>query len=176
MAPSSEIHEEEIPEVVNLIDSQAEKVEANLVRASRSYIGNLKAEEVELHQAVALNVEAHDFQVNSSLSGVSQSSTTSARNSILLTGRTEKLEMNNSLALGIYSNETNLEAGSQTGILISNKVSGGQIRTVFLVASQVEGPVETQLDTRQVALASIIAGLVCGIAIMVGQILFRHKK
>jgi hypothetical protein len=40
----------------------------------------------------------------------------------------------------------------------------------------VEGPVETMLETRQVLLASVLAGAACGVVIMLGRLLFRHKK
>jgi len=176
MSPKSELPEEELPEVVNLVDSQAEKIEADLVRASRSYIGSLTAEESEMHQAVALNVNAHDLNTNTSLLGVSQSITTSSNNSILLAARAERLELKGSLAGGIYADNANLADGTRAGILVSGKVSGDQIRTVFLVARQVEGPVETMLETQQVAIASVLAGLACGIVVLLGRFLFRHKK
>jgi len=176
MSPKSELPEEGLPEVVNLIDSQAEKVEADLVRASRSYVGYLTAEETELHQAVALNVNAHNLNANTSLLGISQSISTSSNNSILLAARAERMELKGSLTGGIYADNASLADGARAGILVSGKVSGEQVRSVILVARQVEGPVETMLDTRQVALASILAGFACGLVVLLGQFLFRHKK
>lgn len=176
MSPNSEQPEEGSPEVVNLIDSQAEKIEADLVRTSRSYIGNLTAEETDMHQAVALNVNAHDLNANTSILGVSQSVTISSDNSLLLASRAERMEMKNSLVGGVYADNANLADGARAGILVGGKVSGEQIRTVFLVARHVEGPVETMVETRQVVLASVIAGIACGLVVMLGQFLFRHKK
>jgi hypothetical protein len=176
MSPKSELPEEGLPEVVNLIDSQAEKIEADLVRSSRSYIGNLTANESDMNQAVALNVNAHELNANTSILGVSQSVTSSSDNSILLASRAKRMELKNSLVGGVYADNANLAEGARTGILVSGKVSGEQIHTVFLVARHVEGPVETMLETRQVVLASVLAGVACGVVIMLGKLLFRHKK
>lgn len=176
MSPKTEATEETQPEVVNLIDSQAELIEADLVRTSRSYVGRLQAEEVELFQAAALDVEARNIHANSAILGVGQASSISARDSLLLASRAEKLEISNSLAGGIYAESTLLGEGSQTGILVTGKASGEQIRAVVLIARQVDGSVETMLNTRQVALASVLTGLACGFVIMLGQYLFRKKK
>lgn len=176
MSPKTETTEETQPEVVNLIDSQAELIEADLVRTSRSYVGTLHAEEVELFQAAALDVEARNIHSNSAVVGVGQASSISAKDSLILASRAEKLEISNSLAGGIYAESTLLGEGSQTGILVTGKASGEQIRSVVLIARQVDGNVETMLNTRQVALASVLTGLACGFVIMLGQILFRKKK
>ena len=176
MSPKPEIIEENQPEVVNLIDSQADLIEADLVRTSRSYVGNLHAEEVELYQAIAMDVDAQILNANTSAIGIAQATSVSATNSLLLAARGEQLEINNSLTGGIYADNTNLGEGSQTGILVTGKASGEQIRSVVLIARQVEGSVQTMLDTRQVALASVLTGVACGIVILLGQFLFRRKN
>jgi uncharacterized membrane-anchored protein len=176
MSPKSEVIEDDQPEVVNLIDSQADLIEADLVRTSRSYVGSLHAEEVELHQAIAMDVDAQNLNANMSAIGVAQSTSVSSTNSLLVAARAERLEIRNSLTGGFFADNTILGEGSQTGILVTGKASGEQIRTVVLVARQVEGPVETMLDTRQVALASVLTGVACGVVILMGQFLFRRKR
>jgi len=176
MSPKSEMIEEDQPEVVNLIDSQADLIEADLVRTSRSYVGSLHAEEVELYQAIAMDVDAQNLNANMSALGVVQAASVSATDSLLLAARADRLEINNSLTGGIYADTAILGQGSQAGVLVTGKASGEQIRTVVLIARQVDGPVETMLDNRQVALASVLTGVVCGMVILVGQFLFRRKK
>lgn len=176
MPPKSEPIEDDQPEVVNLIDSQAELIEADLVRTSRSYVSRLHAEEVELLQAAAMDVDAQNINTNFSVIGVAQATSVSAKDSILLATRAERLEIKDSMTGGIYADNTILGEGSQTGILVTGKASGEQMRTVVLVARQVEGSVETMLDTRQVALASVLAGAAFGFVILLGQFLFRRKK
>jgi len=176
MSPKSEMIEEDQPEVVNLIDSQADLIEADLVRTSRSYVGSLHAEEVELYQAIAMDVDAQNLNANMSALGVVQAASVSSTDSLLLAARADRLEINNSLTGGIYADNAILGQGSQVGVLVTGKASGEQIRTVVLIARQVDGPVETMLDNRQVALASVLTGVVCGMVILVGQFLFRRKK
>lgn len=176
MSPKSEMIEEDHPEVVNLIDSQADLVEADLVRTNRSYVGSLHAEEVELHQAVAMDTDAHNLNANMSAIGVVQAGSVYAKDSLLLAARAEHLEINNSLTGGIYAENTILGEGSQAGVLVTGKASGEKIRTVVLIARQVEGTVDTTLDTRQVALASVLTGISFGLVMLLGQFLFRRRK
>ena len=49
-------HDNGNPEVVNLVDSQTEKIEADLVRTTRSYINSVEAEEVDLFQSGSMNI------------------------------------------------------------------------------------------------------------------------
>jgi len=176
MSPKSELTEVNQPEVVNLIDSQAEHIEADLVRTSRSYVSNLHAEEVDLHQAAAMDVDAQILNANTSAIGIVQATSVSASNSLLLAARSEQLEINNSLTGVIYAKSTSLGEGSQTGILVTGNVSGEQIRSVVLIARQVDGSVQTMIDTRQVALAGVLTGVACGIVLLLGQFLFRRKN
>jgi hypothetical protein len=177
MSPKPEdLPDDDLPQVINLIDSQSEKVQAEMVRASRSYIGSLNADETDLHQGVALDVNAHNLSANTSWIGVSQSTSASVKNSLLVATRADQIQLEGSLAGGIYSESASLGEGSQAGILVTGKVSGQNIRTVVLVARQVEGPVETMIDTRQVALASVLTGIACGAILLLGQFLFRRKN
>ena len=176
MTQKSETPLEERPQVVNLAGSQAEQVEADLVRASRSYVGRVNAEEADLHQSIAINVDVHTMNTNASLVGLSQATSTQANNSAIIAGRADHLELRNSVAAGIYAASTTLSENSQTGILVSGDVKADQVRTVVLVARQVQGPVQTMLDTRQVALGSLIAGIAGGAVMLLGYFLFRHKK
>lgn len=176
MAQKNESPMEEIPQVINLTGSQAEQVQADLVRASRSYIGRVNADEADLHQSIAVDADVQTMNANASLVGVSQAITTRAGNSAIIAGRTEQLELSSSVAGGIYAASATLKDGSQAGILVSGDVRADSVRTVVLVARQVQGPVQTMLDTRQVALGSLIAGIAGGAVMLLGYFLFRKKK
>ncbi|MFC2064123.1 hypothetical protein ACFLXB_03390 [Chloroflexota bacterium] len=175
MSPEDEIREGDNPEIVNMIDSQVEKVEADLVRTSRTYVNTLNAEEVDLYQSGSVNTKAEIFHANSSLLGLSQGESADINNSILLAGRAVELEAKNSAIGGIYSENTNLGENTKSGILVSGNVTGEKINSVLFVARNVEGNVETILDTRQVALASVLAGIACGAVLMLGKFLFRRR-
>jgi len=177
MSPKSEdLHSDDLPQVINLVDSQTERIEAEMVRASRSYIGGLNSEETELHQGIAVDVNTHNLNANTSVVGVSQSNSVNGTNSLLVATRAGQIQLDGCLAGGIYSEHATLGEGSRTGILVTGNVTAGNIRTVMLVARNVEGQVETMVDTRQVALASVLAGIGCGAILLLGRFLFRHKK
>lgn len=51
---------------------------------------------------------------------------------------------------------------SRNGVVISREVTGSQVNAVVLLASQVNGPVETLIDQRGLVLIGIVAGAVLG--------------
>src|SRR3972149_1475017 len=106
MATTDAAHEDGNPEVVNLVDSQAEKIEADLVRTSRTYVNSLEAEEVDLYQSGSLNVNANRLNANSSFLGLARGDSAEINNSILLTGKTTELEANNRVIGGGFSEKT----------------------------------------------------------------------
>jgi hypothetical protein len=168
-------HDNGNPEVVNLVDSQTEKIEADLVRTTRSYINSVEAEEVDLFQSGSINITASHLNANSSFLGLSQGDSAELSSSIVLAGRTSDLEANNSVIGGLISEKTNLGENNRAGIVVSGTVSAEHVHSFMLVARNVEGSVETSLDTKQVALASILAGISCGAILLLGKLLFRRK-
>lgn len=176
MSPKELIQEEEFPQVVNLADSQANSVEADLVRANRTFITNLNAEETDLQQSIVVELNAHQVNANASLIGLSHAGSSNYQKSAIVAGRAEEMVLKDSLVGGIYCGSAQLSDGAQTGILVSGSVKSEQVRTVLLVSRQVEGNVQTMLDTRQVAIASLIAGIASGAIMLLGYFLFRKKR
>jgi hypothetical protein len=176
MSPKAEVKAEEQPEIVNLNDSQVDKIEADLVRTSRSYVGSMDSEESEFYQSAALDVKTYSLHTNSSLVGVSQSTTSKNDNSLIIAARAETMDLENSLVGAVYADSITLGENSRAGILVSGSVSGTVIRPVVLLARQVDGPIETTMDTRQVILGSLLAGVSFGLVAWAGQFLFRRRK
>ncbi|MFC2028389.1 hypothetical protein ACFLTX_00510 [Chloroflexota bacterium] len=175
MATEEAMNEEENPEVVNLVDSQAERIEADLVRTSRTYVNSLDAEEVDLYQSGSLKINSGRTHAESSLLGISQGQSIEINNSILLAGRASEIKTTNSAVGGIIAENVSIGENTNTGVMVGGNVTGEKIRSGILVARHIEGPVETNLDTQQVALASILAGLACGAVIVLGKFLFRRR-
>lgn len=165
--------ENKYPEVVNMHETEAASVQAELVRASSSQIKQLSAQEVDLRDSVAVVVNAET--VNARKTGVGH---LEAGNFTLLEGTVLASKSNSATLKGraglVVSETTGIENGS-AGVLISRYVNGENIRTGILISRNVEGNVETLLDTRSTILAGVVAGAVLGSLLMLGQFLFRRK-
>jgi hypothetical protein len=165
--------ENKYPEVINMHETEAASVQAELVRASSSQIKQLSAQEVDLRDSVAVVVNAET--VNARKTGIAH---LEAGNFTLLEGTVLASKSNSAMLKGraglVISDAASIENGS-AGALISRNVTGENIRTGILISRNVEGNVETLMDTRSTILAGVVAGAVLGTIMMLGQFLFRRK-
>ena len=67
--------------------------------------------------------------------------------------------------------------GEQTsaGVIVAQQVTGESIQTKVLLAGNVEGDVETMMDTNQALFAGVAAGAVIGMFLFLGQLFSRRK-
>jgi len=61
------------------------------------------------------------------------------------------------------------------GVVAGGEVHGERLETVVLLARHVEGNVSTMLDTRGAVLAGLIGGLLAGVFLLLGRLLFGRK-
>jgi hypothetical protein len=161
------------PEVVNMHETEAASVQAELVRASASQIKQLSAQEVDLRDSVAVVVNAET--VNARKTGVAH---LEAGNFTLLDGTVLVSKSNSATLKGragvVMAGTAGIENGSVV-VLASRSVKADSIRTGILISRNVEGSVETLMDTRSTILAGVVAGAVLGSLLLLGQFLFRRK-
>jgi hypothetical protein len=161
------------PEVVNMHETGAASVRADLVRASSSQIKQLSAQEVDLRDSVAVVINAET--VNARKTGVAH---LEAGNFTLLDGKvlvSKSASANLKGRAGLVITDTAGLENSSAAILVSRQVKADHIRTGLLISRNVEGNVETLMDTRATVLAGVVAGVVLGSILMLGQYLFRRK-
>jgi hypothetical protein len=65
---------------------------------------------------------------------------------------------------------------SLSGILVGRQVQGEKIKTSVLLASKVEGEVETTLDTPRALLAGLTAGVALGLVLWLGQLITGRRE
>jgi hypothetical protein len=64
---------------------------------------------------------------------------------------------------------------AHVGFLAGREVRAGKIDTAVLLSRHVEGDVTTLLDTRGTLIAGLIGGLIAGIMLLLGRMLFGRK-
>jgi hypothetical protein len=162
------------PEVINLSNSRVENVTAELVRANEVTITSVNAQEADVRRSFVSGINAN--RVDARGSNIIAIETDTAN---LIEGRTGYIRaghVNISGQAGLIVADTAALDGARTLVLASNKVSGQQIRTIILIAGNVQGNVQTMADTRTVILSAAVAGTIFGMFFLAGQFLFRQHK
>jgi hypothetical protein len=54
---------------------------------------------------------------------------------------------------------------AQAGLVIARRVEGSPVQTKILLAGQVDGPVETVIETQQAAIFGLFTGAVMGLVL-----------
>jgi len=172
--PAPENEALEIPQVVNLSQTNVETVQAELVRASHAAIRTLQAEEAD---------------VNGLIIGTASAGKLTGRRVIAGAINTQQAELNQAWVGGVRGGVVNVTG--QTGmiaattinapearviILAGAEVNSNQIRTGVLIGRNVNGNVETLLDTRTAILVGVAGGVVGGLILLAGRLLFGRKK
>lgn len=75
---------------------------------------------------------------------------------------------------GLFSDTVHLHE-SQVGLVVGRQVTGEVIRTKILLASKVEGQVETLIDTPRTLLFGISAGVATGLVLTLFRLVLKRK-
>ncbi|MEJ2709589.1 MAG: hypothetical protein P8074_18405 [Anaerolineales bacterium] len=65
---------------------------------------------------------------------------------------------------------------SSAGLVVSQQVRAEQVRSTILLAGQVNGTVETVLDTPRALLAGLASGVAVGLVLLAGNLLSRKEE
>jgi hypothetical protein len=162
-------------DVVNLSQSMANVVKAELVRINQGGAEKIVATEVEVRQGGANRVEAEKVSISQGGVGQVQTANFDLKEGGAGVVRTESLQMSQSGAGIVYSQTVDLKENSQAGLVFARQVSADHLTTKLLLAGNVEGQVETIMDTRQALLVGLSSGFVLGLMLLIGQLLSRRK-
>ena len=77
---------------------------------------------------------------------------------------------------GIVVAEDMRLTGSRAGIAIAGKAHLRDSSTVVLLAREVNGQVETVLDTRGAVVAGLVAGMAAGLVLLAGRLITRRRS
>ena len=166
--------ETELPQVVNLSKVSVENVEAELVRSNQTSIQQLNAEEVELHISALGTARTGDLRANDSIVGVVVSEQATVQDSIVGGVRAQSLSLNGVTVLALANSMSieNLDAIAVAGA----KISAENLRTGILISPKVNGYVITMTDGRTILLAGLAGGIIAGLILLAGKLLFGRNK
>jgi hypothetical protein len=88
--------------------------------------------------------------------------------------RSEQAAVSNGGVNILYTGSAQLQ-DTQTALMVARQVQGAA-RSTILIAGQVEGPVQTTLDTPRAILAGLTAGIAVGLVLFVGRLLTLRRR
>jgi len=150
--------EEEVITQVNLEEVNQDCVQADSVRLSQCGVGRVEASEARISDSGAGQVFADSVAMRDSAVGLVQAQ------SVYLDGG----------GAAIVSAQTTTLNNTRNGFLIAREVHGTQVNAVVLLATRVDGPVETLVDQRGLVLIGIVAGAVLGTVFSLFRLLKRR--
>ena len=164
----------DLPQVVNLSNVSVENVEAELVRTNQTSIQQLNAKEVELHISALGTANTGELQAHDSIVGMVVSQQAEVKDSIVggVTATTLSLDGVTVLALANSMSIKDMDAIAVAGI----EINAENIRTGILISLEVKGNVTTVVDGRTVLLAGLAGGIIAGLILLAGKLLFGRKK
>ncbi len=173
--PESESEEagEEESLVTNLAHSDADLVQADLVRMHQSSAQEITAEEIELHQSLAARVQATRITTHESALGLVNAAEVQAINTGIGGVHGENVSVDG-FAGAVIAGKAEL-GNTIAGLVAADQVQGERIETFLLLARHVDGDVKTIVDTRTALLGGMVGGLFAGMIFLLGQALFRRR-
>ena len=164
----------DLPQVVNLSNVSVENVEAELVRTNQTSIQQLNAKEVELHISALGTANTGELQAHDSIVGMVVSQQAEVKDSIVggVTATTLSLDGVTVLALANSMSIKDMDAIAVACI----EINAENIRTGILISLEVKGNVTTVVDGRTVLLAGLAGGIIAGLILLAGKLLFGRKK
>jgi len=146
-------------EIISLEGGTIETVAADSVQINQGGARSIVAKDVELNRGSALTIQADNVSMQDSAAFVAQAETINSQGS------------NTFSSLGDFVKFSE----SRIGVVIAKEADMENSTSVVLLARQVNGSVDTVLDTRGAALAGIVAGISVGLVIFVGNLLSRRR-
>lgn len=173
MVEPEELPEFESPQVTNVMHADVKSVHAELVRMHQADAEFIRAEEVEMQNSAAANVKAGQVTARQSGLGMVNATDVQLQNAAAGFVRAENVSVSGYTAvIGARSADIHHSA---VGYLAAQDVHAQDVRTIVLLARNVNGNVITTLDTRGVVIAGLIGGLFGGLMLLLGRFLLRRS-
>lgn len=174
MSASSENDEMEIPQVVNLSNVNVDSVRAELVRASQSAIRRLEAEEADVSGIIVGAAATGKFSGRRVAIGAINAQQADLRDAYIGGMRGEALSVNGKTAMMVANTINAPEA--KAAIVAGAQINAENIHAGLLIGRNINGNVQTLVEARAALAAGVLGGLVVGLVMLVGRLLFRSQK
>ena len=174
MTDKNVINASEHPQVTNLAHVDVETVDAELVRMHQSSAQVIQSEDVELSQSAGLEVNAANVKTHQSALGLLQANEVTMQNSGVVAAWAETMSINGQAGVVVVAGSVEF-GNAYAGVVAGREIHGERIESIVLLSRRVEGNITTVIDTRGALIAGLVGGLVAGIMLLLGRMLFGKK-
>ncbi len=171
---ASENDEIEVPQVVNLSNVNVDTVRAELVRASHAAIRKLEAEEADVNGIIIGVATTGKFIGRRAAIGAINAKQADLREAFVGGVRGESLSISGKTAMIVANTIHAPEA--KAAIVAGAQINAENIRTGLLIGRNINGNVQTLVDARAALLAGVFGGVIAGLVMLAGKLLFRPQK
>jgi hypothetical protein len=159
--------------VFNLSNDCLDSIQAQYVRLNQSSVGEVNADSVEIRDSNTGQVVSHQFNQGGGISWFIDTDNANIQNSAAGIVRSQSAIINGNSGL-VFSQATGIK-DSQVGLVVSREIDADHVQSVFLMAGEVKGTVETVVDSRNIFLFGLAAGLGLGLVSAILR-LFKKKR
>ena len=173
MVEPEELPEFESSQITNISHADVQSVHAEWVQMHQADAETITADEVELHQSAAANVKATLVHARQTALGAVHAENVSVEASAAGFVQAEKTSVSG--YTGVIAAGSADVHYSAVGYLAARDVHAEDVRTILLLARNVQGNVTTTFDTRGAVIAGLIGGLFGGLMLLLGRFLVRRS-
>lgn len=160
-------------ETISLGNSRIQSVEGTSVQLNQCGVIDIHAENAEIHDSGMRHVVGQQISVTDSLMLVMQAGSAEVTDSAIGLLKAQELTVNSPIGLAIGQNiQVNQ---TRAGILAANEIHGEKIESFVVLASQVNGSIETKIGPRGLALIGVTAGLTLGLVVSLVNVLRSRR-
>lgn len=164
----------EIPQVVNLSNVSVEEIHAELVRANQVAIRNLEAEEADVNGIIVGAATAGTFSGRRVVIGAINAQQTDLRESYVGGARAESISVSGATAMMVANT---IHAPEAKAVIVAGaQINAENIRAGVLIGRNIHGNVQTLVEGRAALAAGVLGGLIVGLVMLAGRLLFGRKK
>ena len=173
------VEPEETPELVDqpqktdILQVDAQTINAQLVRMRQSSAGEVAADEVSMQQSAAGFIKADHVSLNQASAGLVNAGEFLSQESSTGFVRAQKASISGYTG-AVLAGSADIQHGL-VGLVAGRDDHLEEARTVFLLARTVYGNVTTLMDKRSALIAGLVGGLFAGLMLLLGRMLFGRK-
>jgi hypothetical protein len=157
--------------VVKKSGSRLESVQADVVEIDTSNVDTVNATNVTMRNSGVRQVNGQSITVNNSGIGIMHGSSVSVNDGGM--GICSVTDANVNGNVGMMIGQSVTLNNHRTGLVVTREVHSDHVQSIFFLAGRSDGPVETILDQRSVALFGLASGIAMGLVLSLFRLLKR---
>jgi hypothetical protein len=135
----------------------------------------MEEDRVDAVDVAVAKIVSHQVNIKDGIAGIVEAGNLELRDSATIVLQSQNAIVKDARAGVIITNTANIQ-DTHANVLIAQEIQGGPVRSVILLAGNVEGSVETYLNTRQALFAGLAAGIGAVLILLIKQFFTRHKS